>query len=89
MKKIVAFYDKKTNSWSDPVTVPNLPTACRMAEQLTRREGSIHSQYPGDFDLYHVGDWSESEDGKLTITQLTPAVLVCSCSDFVKVENNG
>lgn len=90
MKKLlVAFFDKKTSSWSDPVAVPNLPTACRMAEQLVKREGSIHNQYPGDFDLYHVANWFEKDDTTIFIEQVIPAALVCTCSDFVKVENNG
>lgn len=87
MKRIVvAFYDKKTKCWSDPVTVPNIPSACRMAEQMTKRDGTIYSQYPSDFDLYHVANWSEDDEGKLSLEQLTPFVFVCSCSDFAKGE---
>lgn len=79
---LVAFYDKKSKSWSDVVTCPNLVTAGRMAEQLTKREGTIQNQYPEDFDMYQVGEYIEDNEGHLLIKPCETKVFICTCYDF-------
>lgn len=87
-KLLVCMYDKKTGKWLDVQHVPDVPTACRMVEQLTKRAGTLFNEYPEDFELYLVAKTEES-DGKLVITNVVPVSLICRCVDFQKknVEN--
>lgn len=88
MKKlIVCVYDKKTKTWSDLISCPNLPTSTRMAEQMVANQNGIYAKYPGDFDLYKVGETVEDDDGHLSINVITPYEFICSFSDFVKETN--
>lgn len=84
---LVSIYDKKTKFWSDIITVPNKPTAIRMMDQLIKSGSSIQSKYPGDFDAYLVAVMGTDDDGKITITQMTPVEHICSGTDFVEVNN--
>lgn len=81
---LVSIFDSKTRTWSEPVSVPNVPTACRMADQMVRNSKSIHSQYPEDFSLWNIGDFDQ-DDGDFELRPVTP-VKLCEFADFVHPE---
>lgn len=82
---LVSIFDSKTQTWSEPICVPNVPTACRMADQMVRNSKSIHGQYPEDFSLWNIGDFVQSH-GEFELRSVTP-VKLCEFRDFVRQES--
>ena len=55
-----AIYDKKAQSFLAPYFYSNLAEAERAFIGLLARGDSTPAQWPEDFDLYHLGDYSPS-----------------------------
>lgn len=65
---VAAVYDLKSESYLQPIFVPNKATAERaFSNSVNGRESDI-SQNPEDFIMYHIGEYDD-ESGLLTPLQ--------------------
>lgn len=79
--KIFAMYDKKVSiyRWLHPAD--NIPDAIRNLQKIvTSQQGQI-TDYPEDYDLYHLGDFDEVT-GKITV--VNPPQYIISAINLIK-----
>lgn len=56
----VCLYDSKANTFTPPYFVPTVEAAKRDFGILVNDGKSLQSQFPADFDLFHVGEFDTS-----------------------------
>jgi len=64
MNKVYSVYDIKSETYGDPVIFDNDVAAARAFEGAVNDGKSLFSQFPNDFKLVYVGQWSR-EDGTI------------------------
>lgn len=69
--------DVKAEVFGPPFFVPNDAIALRLLAQLVLDKRSDLGKYPGEFFLYHVGEFSV-ESGALA--PISPVRMVCAAS---------
>lgn len=60
---LITVRDVKAGTWSPPVCVQSVGAASRDFERACLQPSTAMSFAPGDFELYHIGDWNETVDG--------------------------
>lgn len=63
--KIYSIYDSKAEAYSSPFVSHNNATAIRSFTELAQQEGHPFHAHPGDYTLFHIGEW---HDQKGTVT---------------------
>ena len=56
----VSIFDSKAQTFTPPYFVPAVGVAIREFGSLVNDGKSLQSQYPGDFELFHLGDFDPS-----------------------------
>lgn len=88
MKNLYTILDKKAQTHSEPFTTENDETATRLFSNTVNaprdRDSSI-SQYPGDFDLLHIG-YYDLEQGTID-ANARPRYLVNGLDVKIKSSN--
>lgn len=66
--QIVAVRDRTADVFAQPVFVANLGGAIRsFGDEINRREpGNALAQHPEDYDLYHLGEYDDSDGSFVT-----------------------
>lgn len=64
--QVFTVFDKKTSLYRVPVYVRNQGQAIRAFESSAMQTGTEISNYPADFELWHLGAWND-ETSKYTL----------------------
>jgi hypothetical protein len=75
--QVYSIYDLKVSAYSTPFFSPNDSVALRSFQQVKRDPDSQVYHFPGDFQLYRIGTFTDS-DGLLT--HEIPPVLISDTS---------
>ena len=59
---LITVHDVKAGTWSPPVCVQSVGAASRDFERACKQPNTAMSFAPGDFELYHIGNWNETVD---------------------------
>ena len=57
---IFTIYDTKAEAYTAPFVAKTAGIASRMFEELVNQQGHQFNKFPGDYVLYQVGSWDES-----------------------------
>lgn len=63
-KKIFSIYDRKAETFGEPILQPTLGSMLRALEQEFENEDSMLSKYPEDYVLYELGTFN-AESGEI------------------------
>lgn len=58
--KICAVRDRAVDAFGQPFFVKAIGEAIRSFQDEVNREGSVFAAHPDDYDLYHIGDYDDS-----------------------------
>lgn len=75
MLKMFAVYDKVSNTYSTPFFVTHEPDAVRSFVRARNDPNTNLYQFPDDFNLQHIGDFSLS-DGSMIVFEHKRVVTV-------------
>lgn len=86
MRRVYSLYDRKLREYGALMVEKN-DFACQrgLSDGISQAPQSMIALHPGDFDLYHVGEWDE-EKGVLLVA--IPPSLVCNLQELVKSEES-
>lgn len=85
-KKIFSIYDRKAETYGEPILQPTLGSMLRALEQEFENEDSMLSKYPEDYVLYELGTFNV-ENGEIDWPGYTDKDLeTFSGEHYVKVD---
>lgn len=83
MNKAYSVFDVKAAAYDSPFFFSTDAVAVRSFQEVVNTKGTPFNMYPGDFTLYHVGDFNEAT-GEMVGVQ--PRIL-CTAASLVIVSN--
>jgi len=85
VSSVYTLLDRKLREFGQLVLARNEPTVRRLLVDSVVGSGSMLEKHPGDFDLYHVGEFN-AETGRLSVND---PLLLANLLDILQEESNG